>query len=112
MFGSMREGGLVLRNRKPILDLILDWRCLMVVWKESLQANQTPRYLWLSTYSRSEPSRVVMLVGREGAGSNRLKTMHFDVLAFNSSWRLGKECCMVLKLVWRFVSTVSKEEPD
>ncbi|CDQ95913.1 unnamed protein product, partial [Oncorhynchus mykiss] len=33
-------------NRKPILDLTLDWRCLMGVWKESLQSNQTPRYLY------------------------------------------------------------------
>ena len=29
MFGSVSEGGFVLRNRKLILDLILDWRCLM-----------------------------------------------------------------------------------
>ena len=35
----------LLRYRKPILDLILDWRYLMWVWKESLQSNQTPRYL-------------------------------------------------------------------
>ena len=31
----------LLQNRKPILDLILDWRCLIWVWKESLQSNQT-----------------------------------------------------------------------
>ena len=35
----------LLRNRKPILGLTLDWRCLIWVWKESLQSNQTPRYL-------------------------------------------------------------------
>ena len=50
-----------------------------------------------------------MLVGREGAGSNRLKSMHLVLLAFKSSWRPWKESCMALKLIWRFVNTVSKE---
>ena len=53
-----------------------------------------------------------MLVGQEGAGSNRLKSMHLVLLAFKSSWRPQKESCMELKLVWKFVSTVSKEGPD
>ena len=53
-----------------------------------------------------------MLVGREGAGSNRLKKIHLVLLAFKNSWRPRKECCMALKLVWRCVSTVSKEGPD
>ena len=66
----------------------------------------------MSTYSRSEPSRVVMLVGRAGAGGDRLKSMHLVLLAFKSSWRPRKECCMVLKLVCRFVNTVSKEGPE
>ena len=66
----------------------------------------------MSTYSRSEPSRVVMLVGRAGAGSERLKSMHLVLLAFKSSWRPRKECCMALKLVWRLDSTVSKEGPE
>ena len=30
----------LLRNRKPILDLTLDWRCLMWVWNESLQVEE------------------------------------------------------------------------
>ena len=30
MFGGMSEGCFCLRNRKPILDLMLDWRCLNV----------------------------------------------------------------------------------
>ena len=34
----------------------------------------------MSTYSMSEPSRVVMLVGRAGAGSERLKSMHLVLL--------------------------------
>uniref|UniRef100_A0A673W1F9 U3 small nucleolar RNA-associated protein 18 homolog n=1 Tax=Salmo trutta TaxID=8032 RepID=A0A673W1F9_SALTR len=38
----------------------------------------------------------------------RLKSMHLVLLAFKSSWRPRKECCMVLKCVWRFVNTVSK----
>uniref|UniRef100_A0A8C7GG61 Semaphorin-4A n=1 Tax=Oncorhynchus kisutch TaxID=8019 RepID=A0A8C7GG61_ONCKI len=33
----------------------------------------------MSTYSRSEPSRVVMLVRRAGAGSERLKSMHLVI---------------------------------
>uniref|UniRef100_A0A8C8MNK9 Phosphatidic acid phosphatase type 2/haloperoxidase domain-containing protein n=1 Tax=Oncorhynchus tshawytscha TaxID=74940 RepID=A0A8C8MNK9_ONCTS len=37
--------GWPLLHRKPILDLILDWRCLIHVWKEGLQPSQTPRYL-------------------------------------------------------------------
>jgi hypothetical protein len=37
----------LLRNRKPILDLTLDWRCLTWVWMESLQSNQTHRYFLL-----------------------------------------------------------------
>ena len=49
---------------------------------------------------RSEPSRVVMLVGLVGEGSERLKSMP------------RKECCMAFKLVWRLVSTVSKEGPE
>jgi hypothetical protein len=55
---------------------------------------------------------VVMLVGRAGVRSDRLKSMHLVLLAFKSSWRPRKECCMALKLVWRFVNTVSKEGPD
>ena len=95
----------LLRYRKPILDLILDWRCLMWVWKESLQSIQTPGYLYLSTYSKSEQSRVVMLGGRAGAGSDRLNSMHLVLLAFKSSWRPRKESCRDLKLVWRLVKT-------
>ena len=53
-----------------------------------------------------------MLVRREGAGNNRLKSIHLVLFAFKSSWRLRKECCMALKLIWRFVSKVSKEGPD
>ena len=47
-----------------------------------------------------------------GAGSERLKSMHLVLLAFKSSWRPQNECCMALKLVWRFVNTVSNEGPD
>ena len=65
----------------------------------------------MSTYSRLEPSRVVMLVRRAGAGSERLKSMHLVLLAFKSSWP-RKECCMALKLVWRLDSTVSKDGPE
>ena len=71
----------------------------MRVWKESLQSNQTPY-------------RVIMLVGRVVAGNNQLKSMHLVFLAFKSNWRPQKECCMALKLVLRFVNTVSKEGPD
>ena len=39
----------------------------------------------MSTYSRSEPSRVVMLVGRAGAGSERLKSMHLVLLAVKAA---------------------------
>ena len=53
-----------------------------------------------------------MLVGWAGAGSDLLKSMHLVLLAFKSSWRPQKECCMALKLVWRFVNTVFKEGPD
>ena len=81
----------------------------MYVWKVSLQSSQTPKYLQLSTYSKSEPSRVVMLDVRAGAASDRLKSMHLVLLAFKSSWRSQKESCMALKLVWRLVNTVSKE---
>ena len=63
----------------------------------------------MSTYSRSEPSRVVMLVGYADTGSDRLKSMHLVLLAFKSSWRPRKECCMASKLVWRLDSTVSKD---
>ena len=75
----------LLRNRKPILDLTLDWRWVMGVWKERLQSNQTPRYLQLSTYCKSEPSRVVMLDRRAGVGSGRLKSMHLVLLVFKSN---------------------------
>ena len=50
-----------------------------------------------------------MLVRREGAGSDRLKSMHLVVLVFKNSWRPRKESCMALKLVWMLVNTVSKE---
>ena len=53
-----------------------------------------------------------MLVGRAVEGSNRLKSMHLVLLAFKNSFRPREECCMALKLVWRFVNTVSKEGPD
>jgi ABC-type uncharacterized transport system substrate-binding protein len=36
----------------------------------------------------------------------------FILPAFKSSWRPQKECCMALKLVWRFVNTVSKDIID
>jgi hypothetical protein len=49
-----------------------------------------------------------MLVVRVGAGSERLKSMHFVLLAFKSSWRPRKECCMALKLVWRLVKCPKK----
>ena len=53
-----------------------------------------------------------MLDGWAGAGNDWLNSMHLVLLAFKSSWRPWKECCMALKLVWRFVNTVSKEGPD
>ena len=84
----------------------------MWVWKESLQSNQTPRYLQLFTYSKSEPSRVVMLDRRAGAGCDWLKSMHLVLLVFKSSWRPRKESCMALKLAWRVVNTVFKEGPE
>ena len=58
----------------------------------------------LSTYSKSEPSRVVMLVGLAGAGNNWLKSVNLVLLAFKSSWRPLMECFMALKLVWRVVN--------
>jgi hypothetical protein len=66
----------------------------------------------MSTYSKSEPSRVVILDRRAGAGSDLLKSMHLVLLAFKSSWRPRKESCMALKLVWKLVNTVSKEGPE
>ena len=59
----------------------------------------------------SEPS-IVMLDRRAGAGSDRLKSMHLVLLAFQNSWRPRKESCMALKLVWSVVNTVSKEGPE
>ena len=53
-----------------------------------------------------------MLDGRAGAGRDRSKSMHLVLLAFKSSWRRRNESCMAIKLVWRFVNTVSKEGPD
>ena len=53
-----------------------------------------------------------MLVRQVGAFSDRLKSMHFALLALKGNWRSRKACCMALKLVWRFVKTVSKERPD
>jgi energy-coupling factor transporter transmembrane protein EcfT len=41
-----------------------------------------------------------------------LKSMHLVFLAIKSICWPRKECCMALKLVWRFVNTVSKEGPD
>ena len=49
-----------------------------------------------------------MLVGRAGAGSDRLKSMYLVLLAFKSSWRSRKESCMALKLVWRLVNSVQR----
>ena len=49
-----------------------------------------------------------MLDRRAGAGSDRLKSTHLVLLAFKSSWRPRKECCMALKLVWRFVNSVQR----
>ena len=53
-----------------------------------------------------------MLDGQAGVGSDRLKNMNLVLLAFKSSWRTQKESCMALKLFWRLVTTVSKEEPE
>ena len=53
-----------------------------------------------------------MLDGQEGAGSDRLKSMHLVLLAFKMSWRRQNESCVALKLIWRLVNTVSKEEPE
>jgi hypothetical protein len=99
---------LCLRNRKPILDLILDWRYLM----SGRRVYSLARQLGICSCPHIlSQNRVVMLVGRAGAGSDRLKSMHLVLLGFKSSWRPRKECCMALKLVWRF-NTVSKEGPD
>ena len=49
-----------------------------------------------------------MLDGREGVGSDWLKSMHLDLLAFKSSWRPRKESCMALKFVWRLVNSVQR----
>ena len=49
-----------------------------------------------------------MLVGQAGAGSERLKSMHLVSLAYKSSWKPRKECCMALKLIWRLVNTVQR----
>ena len=49
-----------------------------------------------------------MLVERAGAGSERLKSMHLVLLAFKSSWRPRKDCCVALKLVWRFVNSAKR----
>ena len=35
-----------------------------------------------------------------------------NLRALKSSWRPRKECCMALKLIWRFVNTVFKEGPE
>jgi hypothetical protein len=53
-----------------------------------------------------------MLDGQAGAGSDRVKSMHLVLLAYKSSWGPRKESCMALKLVLRFVNTVSKEGPE
>ena len=45
----------------------------------------------MSTYSKSEPSRVVMLDGLAGTGRDRLNSMHLVFTAFKSSWRPRKE---------------------
>ena len=37
-----------------------------------------------------------------------MKSKHFVLLEFKSSWRPRKECCMALKLVWRFVNSVQR----
>ena len=50
------------------------------------------------------------LDGRAGAGSDQLKSMHLVLLVFKSSWRPRKESCLALKLGWRVVNTMSKEE--
>jgi hypothetical protein len=55
---------------------------------------------------------VVMLVGRAGASREGLESMHLVLLAFKSSWKSRKECCMALKLVWRLDNTVSKDGPE
>ena len=39
-------------------------------------------------------------------------TSNLILLAFKSSWRPRKECCMALKRVWRLSNTVSKEGPE
>jgi hypothetical protein len=53
-----------------------------------------------------------MLDRRAGAGSDRLKSMHLVLLVKKSNWRPRKESYMALKLTWRAVNTVSKEEPE
>ena len=75
----------MLRIRKPIIDLHFGLEMLNM----SL-----------------EPSIVVILFG--WAGSDRLKSMHLVLLVYKSFWRSRKECCMALKLVWRFVNGVQR----
>ena len=53
-----------------------------------------------------------MLDGQADAGSGRLKSMHLVLLAFKSSSRPCNQCCMALKLFWRFANTISKEGPE
>ena len=38
--------------------------------------------------------------------------MHLVLLVFKSNWRLQKESCMALKLIWKLVNTVAKEGPE
>ena len=41
--------------------------------------------------------------------STRLKSMHLVLLAFKSSWRPWKECCMALKLVGGWLTQCPKK---
>ena len=56
----------------------------------------------------SQPSKVVMLDRRAGAGSDWVKSMHLVLLVFKSNWRPRKESCMALKLAWRVVNSVQR----
>ena len=92
MFGSMSEGCFVAKQEA---DSRVNFGLEML--NVSLEGE--------FTYSKLETSRVVMLDGRAGAGSDWLKSMHLVLLAFKSSWRPRKESCRDLKLVWRLVKT-------
>lgn len=77
----------------------------MWIWKERELLSQIPRYLYESTNSSSELSKVVILEIEVLTGRFRLKTMHLVFLCVSEKVKIGEGMLDVVKALLQGVQS-------